>query len=209
MHFVSHISLSIFAISNVVGNSIYILALFLWLLPLFRQANERFFYYFYILAISQSVAIIVYYFWKLHPNYVFTTASYLLTLTIFRYNKMWQKNLLVLNSILFMVGLANQHNYASYVGAFYHVQMLGFFIALFIKKYFTRDIIYLYIFMLVVYEFSTTIMFSLKFVHSRINVLFANMLSLFEIFICAFFIAYNFRNSPKIYLSRQKKSVLA
>lgn len=205
----SLISISIFALSNVIGNYIFILTLFLWLLPLFRQVNGKFFYYFYILAISQSMVIIAYYFWKLPTFYTFTTFSYLLTISAFGHNKIWKKNLLLLNTILLIIVLVFQKNHAQYVAACYHIQILGFFIALFIKKYFTRDVIYLYIFMLVVYEFSTTIMFSLKFVHSRINVVFGNILSLFEVLICVFFIVYSFKSSPKIYLPRQKKSELA
>jgi hypothetical protein len=202
--FSSLVSTIIFALANLVGDSIYLLTLFLWLLPLFRQAKGRFFYYFFILAVSQSIVLIFYYFWKLPPFYIFTIFSYLLSFTIFGYDKLWKKNLLILNTILLLVVLIHLHNYANYVAALYHIQLLGYFIALFLKKYFTHDIIHIYICLLVVYEFSTILMFSLRFVHSRINVIFANILSLFELFICVFFIVYDFNNSPKIRLSRQR-----
>jgi hypothetical protein len=194
------------AFTHVVTKSIYLVTLVLWLLPLFRQANGKFFYYFYCLAISQSAALILYYFFKLPVYFAYAPLSYLITLTVFGCKTKLKRGLLLINTTLLIIVTFWQHSYASHLAAFYHILLLGYFMALFMKKYFTRDIIHLYILMLVVYEFSTTLLFSLRFVRTRINIAFSTILALFEVLICVFFIVYSFKDSPRIYLPRQKKS---
>ncbi len=195
----------IFALTNIIPKSVFFSTLILWLLPLFRQANDKFFYYFCILAISEPITLILYYFWKVPIYGVFLPASFLLMLSIIGWNATWEKILWTVNTLLLIIVILLFQNLIFHLTAFYHIILLGYFIALFLKKYFTRDIINLYILMLVVYEFATTIMFSLKFVRTRMNIAFSSILSLFEILICIFFIFYSYKNSPKIHLLSQKK----
>jgi hypothetical protein len=188
----------IFALQHVIQRVVYIFTQFLWMAPPFKQARGQFFYYFFLLAISEPIGSALYFFWKTPPFYTYTTASFLLILSVFNYKDKWGKEIILINTLLFVLVIIFFQKYAFHTAALFHLFLLGYFMTLFLKKYFMRGVIYIYLLMLVMFEFATVLMFSLRFVRTNVNIAFSYFLSLFEIFICLFFIFYNFKDSPRV-----------
>ena len=177
---------------------IFYITQFFWLIPPFKQVRSHFFYYFFILAISEPVCSILYYWGKVPVFYSFTASSFLLTLTVFKFKGAFGKSIIITNSALFVLAFFFIHKFAYHIDAIFHLIILANFIAIFIRKLFTRHTINFYLLILVIYEFSTTTMFVLKLVHTRINMAFSGILAIFEVFVCLFFVIYTYKSSPKI-----------
>ena len=194
--------IGIFMLQHLFPRVVYIFTQFLWMAPPFKQARGHFFYYFFLLAISEPIGSSLYFFWKIPAYYPYTTASFLLILSVFRYKDKWGKEIILINALLFALVIIFFQKYAFHTAALFHLLLLGYFMTLFLRKYFMRGVIYIYLLMLVMFEFATVLMFSLRFVRTNANIAFSYLLSLFEIFICIFFIIYNFKNSPRIVSGR-------
>jgi hypothetical protein len=192
--------LSTFAIQHIVPKMIFFVSQIFWLIPPFKQVRGHFFYYFFILAISEPVCNILYHFAKVPVLYPFTASSFLLMLTIFKFKGTKGKSIIILNTILFILAFFFIQKFAYHIDAIFHLMILANFITIFIKKLFTRQTVNFYLLILIIYEFSTTTMFVLKLAHTKINVAFGGILAIFEMFVCLFFVVYSYKNSPKIRL---------
>jgi hypothetical protein len=175
----------------------------MWLLPPLKQFKGGYFFYFVILALTDPLANIQFALTKLSPFYFYGPASAVLLLSslyyIHKLNKSSLKYYLLLFLVCTMLVLLYRNLKTELILLILiHSNISLFFIYRFYEKYFYRNIMYVYLLVLIFYEFTIVLKLFVFLFDVKTGAIFMYSMDILEFFICFYFIFFNFKNSGKI-----------
>lgn len=178
---------------------IYILGLIIWLFPAIRQRNSRFFYYFFLLAIADSVSLVIYEFLKIYPSYIFIVVTSLQIVVLQNIKVIKLPSVFVAIS-LFLSGLLlwlfpNKSNYSM---MFLESILLIQFIRLLIIEFFQKEEFNIFLILLVFYETSVVLNMIVLFIEDGIAGLYLHEITVVFQFLIALFFSIFREENPRL-----------
>jgi hypothetical protein len=177
-------------------------ALLVWLLPPIKQFRTKFFLYFFILAISDPVNIILY---RLYSVNVWQCHIFFSSLTIFSLIEINNRKallffiplILVVISVLFGMSIDTMQNIAAL-----NILLAAMIIAKdFIIQIKETEKINIFYIVLLFYNISTVIKILFFISYSKTGYLYFFLTNIFQILIAVYFSIYNVNNSKKFSLN--------
>ena len=199
LKYLSHVHL--FALINLVTVLIGYSNLAVWLFPPLKQCKGGFFYYFLILAFMDPLVMTGYALFKMNMFYVYAPSSFILFLSALYYTRSLSKQTLIycLIIIFALLFLPASKSFL-YITVFLHFIIFLCFLVVFIRKFFLRNLFYLYFIILIFYQFSIVVKLLLYIFGSRTGIFFLNFLNVLDVLVGFYFIIYNLQNSYKYHL---------
>lgn len=168
-----------------------------WLLPPFRQFREKYFIYFLILAFTDAVVTSLYLGIKIViPNNLFyTVSSFLLYVTLFGKDELVKKKFLLLGLVLLIVvGTTISNPKQRYIVlCLFHTMIMYEFLKRFALDYSMREVINIFVLLLVSYEITIVTKFVVSILDIRWGELYFDLMSIFEIFLALTFAIFRER----------------
>jgi hypothetical protein len=176
----------------------------LWLLPPLKQFKGGYFIYFIILAITDPIAQLIYILFKINPNYLYAPSSAVLLLSALYYINKPKRKIIIsyftfLTIITTIILLFRNIKLEMILMIFIHISVCLFFIYRFMEKYFNRNILYVYLLVLIFYEFTVVMKLFVYLFDIQSGLTFLYSTDFLEFFICFYFIFFNFKNGGKIH----------
>ena len=193
------------SVINILSRLLFYINFIIWLVPPFRQYKGGFFFYFLILALTDIFGILIFYSFGISSPYFYAPSSFALFLISLYYLQYIKPGLILSNILIFILGSAlflvfNNLRILISLMALFHFQTFCLFIIYFVRKLFVRNILYTYFLFLIFYEF-TVIVKSLSYVLDiKTGLTIIHILNILEVLICLYFIIYNQKTNPRIYL---------
>ena len=189
-------------VSNIVQKLIFYINFILWLLPPFRQYKGGFLLYFSILAITEPVSYLLYFVLKIEPIYFYALSSLALLITALWYTKSLQSRIMIINIVLSSIGIIlffifKDMRLILFLIAYLQLIIFLLFFVYTMKKLFYRNIMYSYLLFIVFYELTVTVKFFLWILNIKTGLFLFYLLNVVEVFICVYFIIFNFKTSPR------------
>lgn len=178
---------------------IYNLNVFFWLLPVFRQYRDGYFYYFLVLAISEPLFLLCLHTLKIYPMYFYLAVSYFSLLAVLYYKKRLKISF-ALSALILTIFF-----YADLLSASAGIFLLHFIIFynildIFMKETITSQRINLYFVVMLFYEATILLKMAVKIMDFSSGIYFYYIITAFDIFVAIYFIFCNIRTSPKLKL---------
>lgn len=191
----------LFALINLITKLIGYSNIAVWLFPPFKQFKGGFFCYFLILALMDPLVTVGYALFKVNISYIYAPSSFLLLLSALYYTRsLSRKTLIYCLIISFALLFFPDNKSLLYLTVFFHIIIFLSFLIVFIRKYFFRNLFYLYFFVLIYYQFSVVLKILLYIFGSLTGIFFLNLLNVLDVLVGCYFIFYNLQNSYKHHL---------
>lgn len=175
----------------------------MWLLPPLKQFKGGYFFYFVILALTDPLTNILFKALNFNPFNIYIPSSAALLLVSLYYTNLHSKKILMiyLTSFVMLYALMMTHGDIKLkilIIIFMHINICIIFIHRFYQKYFDRNILYVYLLVLIFYEFTVVMKMFVFLFDINTGVIFVYGMNILEVFICFYFIFFNFKNGGKI-----------
>ncbi len=178
---------------------IYNLNIFFWLLPVFRQYRDGYFYYFLILAVSDPLMQLFLHTFKIYPMYFYLAVSYFCFLAVLYYKKRLKISF-ALAALVLTIFFYSDLVSASAGIFLLHLIILYNILDIFLKETANSPTINLYFVVMLLYESTILLKMAAKIADFSTGIYFYYIITAFDIFIAIYFIFCNIRTSPKLEL---------
>lgn len=182
-----------------ITNTIVLFNILFWIIPVFRQYRDGYFYYFLTLAASGVLIWFLIYTLKIHPMYTSLLMSFSAVLAVLYYTRKRKRKWIIAAVLIVILPLGSPD--IARLGVFVlHGIILYYFMSLLARDMANTDNINMYFIILILYESSILLKISARIVNVYTGMYFFYITTAFEILIAVYFIFYNLRNSPKLKL---------
>lgn len=186
----------------VIAEIILILNVILWLLPPIRQYTGRYFLYFFILAISDPVNILLIKFLNVDPFKTHFVISLILLLIVINLGKRVPYYQLII-SILVVIILFYQNNKIFEVLIFViHICIFFYFCLIIIQYYYAKEKLILFHFALLFYEMTVALKFIFLLINFKSGLVDFYITNFIQILLAIYF-CWDIEEKPKIVLLKK------
>lgn len=171
-------------------------------MPPLKQYKGGYFLFFLVIAVTDPICYLLYILYRISPVSFYDLSSLLLLFIILRHTKTLNRSIIIINSFIFILGvIINLHfkdiRIPMIVMGYYHVIILLNLTVYFVRKLFDRNIGYMYILAIIVYELTIIAKSMVNVFLPMSDIGLVYLLNIVDTFICLFFIFYNLRSGPR------------